>query len=77
MAQLKHTQEIERAVREMAPDARLSYRKGRKHRILHTELSDKNKNFAISSSPSQPDHAVRNTVREIAKFFGLEPPIKC
>lgn len=77
MAQLKHTQEIERAVREMAPGAQLSYRRGRKHRILYIELGGKTKKFAISSSPSQPDHAVRNTVREIAKFFALEPSIRC
>lgn len=77
MSQLKHVREIEQAIREMAPDALTNYRKGRKHRILHIEFGGKSKNFAISSSPSQPDHAVRNTVREIAKFFGLEPPIKC
>lgn len=77
MSQLKHIQEIERAVREMAPGAQLDYRRGRKHRILHIELGGKTKKFAISSSPSQPDHAVRNTVREIAKFFALEPSIRC
>ena len=77
MAELKHVREIEQAIREMAPDALLSYRKGRKHRILHIECGGKSKNFTISSSPSQPDHAVRNTLREVAKFFDLELPTKC
>lgn len=73
MAQLKHLLEIERAVAEMAPGAATSYRHGRKHKTLHVEYAGRSRNFSVSCSPSQPDHAVRNTVREVAKFFNLVP----
>ena len=73
MAQLKHLLEIERAVTEMAPGAATSYRHGRKHKTLHVEYAGRSRNFSVSCSPSQPDHAVRNTVCEVAKFFNLAP----
>lgn len=71
MAQLKHTLEIERALRELLPGAQLEYRHSRKHRILLVRNGGVCGRFTISSSPSQPEHAVRNTVRQVAKFFNL------
>lgn len=71
MAQLKHTPEIERTLRELLPGAQLEYRRSRKHRILLVRNDGVCGRFTISSSPSQPEHAVRNTVRQVAKFFNL------
>lgn len=71
MAQLKHLLEIERAVAEIAPGAATSYRHGRKHKTLRVEYAGRSRSFSVSCSPSQPDHAVRNTVHEVARFFNL------
>ena len=74
MAKLKHTLEIERTLRELLPEAQMEYRHSRKHRILLVHNDGVCGRFTISSSPSQPEHAVRNTVRQVAKFFNLQSP---
>lgn len=77
MAQLKHIQEIERAIRAMAPGVQLSYRPGRKHRMLRVEYAGRCAVFSLSSSPTEPVIAVRNSVREVARKFNLTPTIRC
>ena len=74
MAKLKHLAEIERGIRALAPGALISYRHGRKHRILQVRIGDTCKTFSIASSPSIAEHAVTNTLKDVARSFSLETP---
>ena len=74
MAKLKHLAEIERGIRALAPGALISYRHGRKHRILQVRIGDTRKTFSVASSPSVAEHAVVSTLKAITKSFQLEAP---
>ena len=74
MAKLKHLAEIERGIRALAPGALISYRHGRKHRILQVRIGDTRKTFSVASSPTVAEHAVTNTLKDVARSFFLETP---
>ena len=69
MAKLKHLIQIERELRDKLPGVELSYRHARRHHILCVVFDGEKKHVTVSSSPTQPEHAVVNTVREVLKFF--------
>ena len=73
MAKLQHLLQIERELREKLPGVELSYRHARRHHILCVVFNEKKKHVTVSSSPTQPEHAVANTVREVLKFFKESP----
>ena len=70
MAKLKHLIQIERELREKLPGVELSYRHARRHHILCVVFDGKKKHVTVSSSPTQPEHAVANTVRDMADCLG-------
>ena len=74
MAKLKHLVEIERGIRALAPTALISYRHGRKHRILQVRIGDTCKTFSVASSPTVAEHAVNNTLKDVVRSFSLETP---
>lgn len=65
----KHLIQIEQQLREKLPGIQLSYRSGRRHKILCAVLNGREKHLSVSSSPTQPEHCVAHTVRTITKFF--------
>lgn len=70
MAQLKHLRAIERGIREYLPLARIEYRpRHGKHYVLVVTSGELRGTFAISLSPTSPDHAVLNTLKEVRRFF--------
>ena len=76
MAELKHVREIRRNVRAMAPDAAVEYERQHGHIRLGVTINGAHKRFTVACSPSQPEHAIRNTTREIAKAFNLTTTTK-
>ena len=74
MAKLKHLAEIERGIRALAPGALISYRHGRKHRILQVRIGDTCKTFSVASSPTVAEHAVTSTLKDVVRSFSLETP---
>ena len=74
MAKLKHLIEIERGIRALAPGAHISYRSGRKHRILLVRIGDTFKKFSVASSPTVAEHAVTSTLKDVVRSFSLETP---
>ena len=71
MAELKHILEIRRNVRAMAPDAVVECERQHGHIRLGVTVDGTHKRFTVACSPSQSEHAVRNTTREITKAFNL------
>lgn len=76
MAELKHILEIRRNVRAMAPDAVVECERQHGHIRLGVTVNGAHKRFTAACSPSQPEHAVRNTMRDIIKAFNLTTTTK-
>lgn len=76
MAELKHILEIRRNVRAMAPDAVVECVRQHGHVKLGVTVGGTHKRFTVACSPSQPEHAIRNTMREITKAFNLTTTTK-
>ena len=76
MAELKHILEIRRNVRAMAPDAGVECERRHSHIRLGVTVNGTHKRFTVACSPSQPEHAIRNTTRDIAKAFNLTTTTK-
>ena len=76
MAELKHILEIRRNVRALAPDAVVQSVGARGHIKLDVSIGGAHRRFTVSCSPSQTEHTVRNTTREITKAFNLTTTTK-
>ena len=76
MAELKHILEIRRNVRAMAPDAVVECERQHGHAQPDVTVDGTHKRFTVACSPSQPEHAVRNTTRDITKAFNLTATTK-